>query len=157
MTWHPKTWHPMVNKFVRLLAPIAVAVVLGPLIAGLAVFLFAIVNITSAFGGAAWLPIADLPGLAFSYIVFAYVIGGAIALLAGILVSIWMIWRPPGANVVTAAAAIATAVYLGVGALGVRGPVEQNNARSNFLFTLLLAVIAANGCWLLTRRFARTT
>ena len=29
---------------------------------------------------------------------------------------------------------------------------EQTNARSNFLFTLALAVIAANVCWLVIRR-----
>ena len=53
------------------------------------------------------------------------------------------------------AAVVATGVYMGVGALGYLGPVEFNNARNNFLFTLALAVIAAFGCWLLTRRFAR--
>jgi hypothetical protein len=147
----------MTNKIVRLLMPIVIAVVLGPLVAGLAVCLFALANITTAFGGPGWLSIADLQGLFVSYIMFAYIVGSVIALLAGILVSIWMIWRPPSAIVVTAAAAIATAAYLGVGALGVLGPVEQTNARMNFLFTSVFAVIAANGCWLLTRRFARTT
>jgi hypothetical protein len=147
----------MTNRFVRLLMPIVIAVVLGPLIAGLAVCLFAFANISSAFGGVGWLSIADLPGLSFSYIVFAYRIGGAIALLAGILVSTWMIWRPPSATVVTAAAVIATAAYMGIGALGLLGLAEQTNARSNFLFTLALAVIAANVCWLVIRGVARTT
>jgi hypothetical protein len=152
------TWHPTTNKFVRLLAPIVIAVVLGPLIAGLAVSLFEVApTISDVLSGAGSSPFADLPGLIVLYIMFAYIVGSVIALLAGILVSIWMIWRPPSAIVVTAAAAIATAAYLGVGALGVLGPVEQTNARMNFLFTLVFAVIAANGCWLLTRRFARTT
>ena len=74
----------------------------------------------------------------------------ASVVLAGILVSIWMIWYPPSAIVVTAAAVIATVVYMGIGALGVLGPID-----SSFLFTLVFAVIAANVCWLLTRRFAR--
>jgi hypothetical protein len=39
---------------------------------------------------------------------------------------------------------------MGIGALGVLWPVD-----SSFLFTLVFAVIAANGCWLLMRRFAR--
>jgi hypothetical protein len=142
------TSHPMTKKIVRLLAPIVIAVVLGPLIAGLAVTLFAVVH--SVLYDTGGLSLADLKELAVFYIIFAYVIGGAIALLAGILVSIWMIWYPPGAIVANAAAVIATIVYMGIGALGVLGPVD-----SSFLFTLVFAVIAANGCWLLMRRFAR--
>jgi hypothetical protein len=138
----------MTKKIVRLLAPIVIAVVLGPLIAGLAVTLFAVVH--SVLYDTGGLSLADLKELAVFYIIFAYVIGGAIALLAGILVSIWMIWYPPGAIVANAAAVIATVVYMGIGALGVLEPVD-----SSFLFTLIFAVIAANVCWLLTRRFAR--
>ena len=96
--------------------------------------------------------LSDLKDLSVFYIIFAYVIGSAIALLAGILVSIWMIWYPPSAIVVTAAAVIATVVYMEIGARGALWPVD-----SSFLFTLVFAVIAANVCWLLTRRFARTT
>jgi hypothetical protein len=78
-------------------------------------------------------------------------------LLAGILVAIWMISRPPSLIVVIAAAVIATAVYLGLGALGLLGPVEFANARSNALLFFALAVIAATGCWLLMRRFAQAS
>jgi hypothetical protein len=67
-----------------------------------------------------------------------------------------MIWYPPSAIVATGAAVIATAAYMGIGALGFLGPVEWTNAHNNFLFALVLAVIAANVCWLLMRRFART-
>jgi hypothetical protein len=70
-------------------------------------------------------------------------------------VSIWMIWRSPSAIVAIAAAMIATVGYLGVGTLGFLGLVEWSNARSNFLFTLVLAVIAADGCWLLTHCFVK--
>jgi hypothetical protein len=87
------------------------------------------------------------------YIVFAYRGGGVIAVIAGLLVSIWMIRRPPSLLVVIAAAAVATAVFMAAGALGVLGPVEFTNARSNFLFTLVLAVVAATGCWFLMRRY----
>jgi hypothetical protein len=146
-----------VKKAVRLLMPIVIAVVLGPLVAGLAVCLFAVVSsILDGTSSSLFADLADLRGLFVAYIIFAYVIGGAIALLAGILVSIWMIWREPSMIVVTGAAAMATAGFMGVGALGFLGPVEETNGRSNFLFTLVLAVIAANVCWLLTRRFART-
>ena len=53
-----------------------------------------------------------------------------------------------------AAAIVATAVYLGLGALGVLGAAEITNARANFPLMFGLAVIAAIGCWLLMRRFA---
>jgi hypothetical protein len=141
------------TKLVRLVAPIVIAVGLGPLIAALAVCMLAVgVNLYKQ----TWLSAADLFGLLKLYTIFAYLMGGVIALLAGILVSVWMIWRPPSAIVVIPAAVIATCTYLAVGAMGFLGPVQFTNARSNFLFTLTLAVIAAVGCWLLTRRFART-
>jgi hypothetical protein len=143
------------SKPVRLLLPVMIAVVLGPLIAGLAVCLLAVG--TSIFEHTGSLLIADLFPMFVFYIIFSYFSGGAIALLAGILVSIWMIWRPPSAIVVIAAAVIATAVYLAVAALGFLGLSEWSNARSNYLFTLVLAVIAATGCWLLTRRFAKAS
>ena len=141
------------NKLVRFLLPIVIAVVLGPLIAGLAVTLLAVAN--NIFSHAGTLPWAGLFKMSGVYIVFAYYMGGPIALLAGLLVSLWTVRRPPNLIVVIAAAVIATALYMGVGALGVLGPVEFTNARSNFLSTLVLAVIAATGCWLLMRRFVR--
>jgi hypothetical protein len=88
------------------------------------------------------------------YVIMAYFIGWPIALIAGLLVSLWMMRRPPSALAVNGAAVIATTVFMGVGALGLLGPVEETNGRSNFLFTLALAVVAANVCWLLMRRFA---
>lgn len=139
-------------RSVRLLMPVIVAIVLGPLVAGLAVSVFAIAS--SLFDHAGSLPVVDLFTMFGFYIIFAYVSGGAIALLAGILVSIWMISRPPSLIVVVGAAVLATAVYLGLGALGLLGPIEFTNARANFLVIFPLAMIAAIGCWLLTRRFA---
>ncbi len=139
-------------RFGRLLIPVVVAVVLGPLIGGLAVCVLALAsNLVDQTGS---LPVIDLFTMFGFYIVFAYISGGAIALLAGILVSIWMISRPPSLIVVVAAAVLATAVYLGLGALGLLGPIEFTNARANVLLIFPLAMIAAVGCWLLTRRFA---
>ena len=139
-------------RSVRLLMPVAVAVLLGPLIAGLAVCVLAIAN--DLFDQAGSLPMADLFKMFGFYIIFAYIWGGAIALLAGILVSIWMISRPPSLIVVVAAAVLATAVYHGLGALGVLGSIGLTNAGASFLVMAALAVVAAVGCWLLTRRFA---
>ena len=142
------------TKLIRFLMPIVIAVALGPLIAGLAVSIFAFG--TSIFNNTGSLLMADHFKMSGVYIAFAYILGSAIAVLAGVLVSIWMIWRPPNAIVVIAAAVIATCGYMGVGALGL-GSAEWTNARSNFLFTLVLAVIAAAGCWFLTRRFVKAT
>jgi hypothetical protein len=134
-----------------LLAPVAIAVVLGPLVAGVAIGLFAAA--VEMFSTAS-LSIADHADLLLFYSIMAYFIGWPVALLAGVLVSLWMIRRPPSGLVVNATAVIATAVFMGVAATGVLGPVEETNGRSNFLFTLVAAVVAANVCWLLMRRFA---
>jgi hypothetical protein len=141
-------------RLIRLFVPVVIAVMLGPLIAGLAVCILALA--TNIFEYTGSLPVADLFKMFGIYIIFAYLAGGVIALLAGIFVSIWMIWRPPSAIVVVAAAVIATSGYVAAGALGCLGLAERTNACSNFLFTLVLAVLAAAGCWLLARRFLRT-
>jgi hypothetical protein len=143
-----------VTKAIRLVIPVVIAVVLGPLIAGLAVCLLALGN--NFIDRSSALPLGDLFAMFGVYIVFAYFIGGVIALIAGLLVSIWMIWREPNAFVTIGAAVIATVGYMAIGALGFLGPAEWTNARSNFLFTLALAVIAAAACWFLTRRFLRS-
>lgn len=141
-----------VHRAVTLLAPIVVAVVLGPLVAGLAVGLFAIASYL--FDPLASFSLSDDGALLVFDIVLAYYIGWPIALLAGILVSLWMMRSPPSALAVNAAAVLATAGFMGVAATGVLGAVEQFNGRSNFLFTLVAALVAANVCWLLMRRFA---
>lgn len=55
---------------------------------------------------------------------------------------------------IDAAAMIATIVFTRVAALGLPGPVEETNGRSNFGFMLVAAIFAANMCWLLLRHFA---
>jgi hypothetical protein len=139
-----------VNKAVRFLLPVVIAVVLGPLIAGLALCLLTVA--TDIVDHTAILS-ADEFGWFVATFIFAYVMGGPIALIAGVLVALWMIWQPPSAIAVVAAAVIATAGFMGIGALGWLGPVQWANAHSNFLFTLACAVVAALSCWLLTRRF----
>ena len=141
------------NKLIRFLMPMIVAVALGPLIAGIAVTVLALaINVVDRTAAT---PIGDVLAMSVLYITVAYIGGAAIALLAGLLVSIWMIWRAPNFLVVVAAAIVATAVYMSAGALGLLGVVEFTNARSNFQFTLVFAVIAAAGCWLLMRRYVR--
>jgi hypothetical protein len=140
------------HRVAALLAPVVIAVVLGPLLAGLTIGLVAFALDLLAPGAS--LSLADHADLLLFYSIMAYFIGWPVALLAGLFVSLWMIQRPPSGLVVNAAAVIATVVFMGVAATGVLGPVEQTNGRSNFLFTLVAAVVAANVCWLLMRRFA---
>ena len=140
------------HRTVMLLAPIVVAVVLGPLVLSIGLWLFNVAQ--SVLDSESSSSLSDYRGALIFVVIMTYVIGWPIALLAGILVSLWMIRRPPSALTVNAAAVIATAVFMGVSALGVFGPVEQFNGRNNLLFTLIAALVAANVCWLLLRRFA---
>jgi hypothetical protein len=103
------------------------------------------------------MPIADLFGMFGVYIMFAYLEGGPIALLAGLLVSIWMIWHPPGLAVAIVAAIIAIGLCRLADEIGVSSPIGGPLVSNNFALMLALAVIAASVCWLLTRRFVRTT
>jgi hypothetical protein len=140
------------HRVATLLAPVVVAVVLGPLVVSIGLWL---VNTAPGLvDPESSLSFAEYRGALILMVIMTYVIGWPIALLAGILVSLWMIRRPPSALTVNAAAVIATAVFMGVSALGVFGPVEQFNGRNNLLFTLIAALVAANVCWLLLRRFA---
>jgi hypothetical protein len=141
--------HPVV----RFLAPIVVAAVPGPLAVSVSLWLFGVAS--DVFNPASSVSFADERGALVFDVIMAYFIGGPIALLAGLLVSLWMIWRPPSVLAVNAAAMIATAVFMTVASTGVLGPVEDTNGRSNFLFMMVAAVFAANVCWLLMRRFLR--
>jgi hypothetical protein len=142
------------KKLIRLLMPIVIAGVLGPLIAGLIFCLLAVS--TSLFDQAGGTPLADLLPMFAVYIGFAYLEGGAIALLAGALVSLWMIWRPPGFLVAIAAAIIAVVIFRLAADSEPLGPIGGGMVRNNLALALALGVIAAGICWLLTRRFIRT-
>src|SRR5579871_6002360 len=130
------------QKFVRLLMPMVIAVGLGPLIAGLIFCLLAVY--TNFSDPSTVLPISDLFKMFSIYIVFAYFAGGPIALLAGLIVSIWMIWRSPGLVVAMAAE------------IEFLSSMDSSMVYNNFVLLLVLSGVAAGVCWLLTRRFART-
>lgn len=141
------------KKLGRLLLPIVIAVVLGPLVAGLMLCLLAVYSFVFAQTGG--LSLADLLTMFGVYIAVAYLTGGAIALLAGLLVSIWMIWRPPGL-VVAIVAADASIVLFGLAdEIGISSP-GGFLVRNGPALALGSGGIAAAVCWLLTRRFART-
>jgi hypothetical protein len=143
------------KNVVRFLMPIAIAVVLGPLTAGLIICLLAFS--TYFFDPSGGMPIADLFRMFGIYIMFAYLGGGPIALLAGLLVSIWMIWRPPGFVVATVAAITAIGLCRLADEIGMFSPIGGPLVSNNFALMLVLAIIAASVCWLLTRSFVRTT
>src|SRR5690349_14618553 len=123
------------KRLLRFLMPIAVAGILGPLAGGLAVCV-----LVAGTYLADWPlgPIADLLGACMLYMVFAYVLGWPIALLAGLLMSIWMSFRAPGIIAAVAAAA------------NLLGPLP-NLAFGTFAFTLGASVAAAILCWLVVR------
>jgi hypothetical protein len=142
-----------IYPIVRFLAPIVVATALGPLAVSVPLWL---ANFASdLFNPAGSSSLGDAGGTLVFLIIMTYFIGWPIALLAGLSVSLWMIRRPPSVLVVNAAAVIATVIFMGVAATGVLGPVEETNGRSNFWFTLVAAVFAANVCWFLMLRFLR--
>lgn len=146
------------TKPVRHLMPVVIAVVIGPLIAVIPLWAYILLGdlLSNSMS-----PIGEELGLLYLYLIFAYILGAPIALLAGILASILMIWREPSLFVAIAATVIAVCGFMAVAATGLLGAVEWTNGRNNLLFTLVLAVIAAAGCWLFARflaqRFAKDT
>jgi hypothetical protein len=140
------------HSVIRFLAPIVVAAVLGPLVVSVSLWLFGVAS--DLFNGTSS-TLANEGGFFVFLVIMAYVISWPIALLAGVLVSLWMIRRPPSLLAVNGAAVLATVVFMGVAATGVLGPVEENNGRNNLGFTLVAAVFAANVCWFGMRRFVR--
>jgi hypothetical protein len=138
------------RKLFRFLMPIVVAVGLGPLVAGLIVCLFAIY---SHFTDGSGETLAELFSFFWVYITFAYVEGGPVALVAGLLVSIWMVWRPPGLMAVIGAAIAAIALCYVADRFGMFNPVGGPLVSNNLGLMLVLSVVVAGVCWLLTRRF----
>jgi len=138
------------RRLFRFLMPIVVAVVLGPLVAGLIVCLFALSLYLFGYDNG---PIAELFSIFWVYITFAYFEGGPVALVAGLLVSIWMIWRQPGLMVVILAAIAAIALCYVVDRFGMFNPIGGPLVSNNLGLMLVLSILAAAICWLLTRRF----
>jgi len=137
------------KKLLQLSVPIVVAAVLGPFFAGLAVCLYAAAQFAVATDPG---PISALLGLCVLYMMFAYVLGWPIAALAGLLMSVWMIFRAPG----IIGAIIATVAAVGLtwlaAAADLMGPVP-NLAYGMLALTLAVSVLAAIACWLITLPF----
>jgi hypothetical protein len=149
--------HPAVRR----LLPVAIAVVLGPLVAGLIVFAcyFGIMIADRANWppgvGEALLLVAKMFVL---IIAIAYFGGALVALIAGVLIALWMLWRPPNLVVVVVAAALGTlAAFVTTGRHSVQALVTVSLAQAlrELALVMMLAVIAATICWFLMRRFVR--
>ena len=132
----------------RFLLPIVIAVVLGPFFGGLAVCLYAASQFVLDPG-----PVAELLGLSLLYMMFAYALGWPIAVLAGLLMSIWMIFRAPGIDSALAATGAAVGLLWLAAAVDLMGPIP-NLAYGMLALTLAVSLFAAIACWLVTRPFA---
>ena len=138
------------KRLLRFLMPILVAGLLGPLFGGLAVCLYAAAQYLVATDPGT---IAGLLGLCALYMLFAYVLGWPIAVLAGLLVSIWLIFRAPGIIAAVAAAIAAVGLLWLAAAADLMGAVP-NVAYGALGLTLAVSVVAAIACWLVTRPLA---
>ena len=139
----------LASKPAQMMFAVLIAVVLGPPLGAVAVFL-------SGFGmyaGAGYSWSLSPEGLAsggrmvLALVAVAYIFATPIALAAGIFVALWILWRPPTLGVAVAAALMAS---LGHAMLGGNGYVRRDS-----LVTVGASVVAAAGCWFLTRRLAR--
>lgn len=139
----------------RPMLAVAAAVLLGPLMAGIGLWLMMLV--TTAVDSSGFLPslkdaLTGTPKLLTIFIVGSYRVGAAIALVAGLLVAAWMAWRPPNLAVVLAASVAASLLWLAVTEPGV---FLGMGARENLFIVPPLAAFAGAACWFLLRRFAR--
>jgi hypothetical protein len=139
------------KKFLRLVMPVVIAIVLGPLVGGLLFCLVALVTVLFDQTGG----MDGLLGLFVLYIMFAYFSGGPIALLAGILMSVWMIWRPPNFLAAIGSGLIAVLLFRLADEIGLLDLIGGSLVLNNFALTLAVAAIAGGVCWLLTRRFVK--
>lgn len=139
----------------RSLLAVAAAVLLGPLMAAIGLWLMMLVVTVADPSG--FLPslkdaLAGTPNLLTIFIVGSYRVGAAIALIAGLLVAVWMAWRPPNLAVVLAASVAASLIWLAITEprvfLGM-------GARENLFIVPPIAAFAGAACWFLLRRFAR--
>jgi hypothetical protein len=138
------------KSLLRFSLPIVIAGVVGPLFAGLAVCLYAAAQFVVATDPG---PIAGLLGLCVLYMMFAYVLGWPIALLAGVLMSMWMMFRAPVLIGVIVATVAAVGFLWLAAAADFMGPLP-NLAYGMLTLTLAVSVVAAIACWLITLPFA---
>jgi hypothetical protein len=117
---------------------IVIAVVLAPLIGGLAFFVFRVVEAATISDS------QDLRDLLVVVAMGTYFVGGPIALVAGVLLAIISFWRTPNLVVILGAIVIANLAILlfqPVVGFGLGG----------FIINLVTSLFAGTFCWLLFR------
>jgi hypothetical protein len=140
----------LASKPTQMLLAVLIAVMLGPPLGAVVVFLAGF----GMYAGAGYSWSLSPEGLAsggrmlLALVAVAYIFATPIALAGGIFVAGWILWRPPTLGAAVAAALIAS---LGYTMLRTDGYMQRDS-----LVTVGASVAAATGCWFLTRRFART-
>ena len=141
------------SKFVRFALTVIIAAVLGPLIAGgtyFAVFA-AMLIVQSGF---------HLGGLAEQFIIMigvAYLAGGIIALVAGLIVAVAALWREPTFLGIIAAVVVANIAYFAITEPEVFYSTAATIPLQELFVDLVFSVYAGTICWLLFRRLLKNT
>jgi hypothetical protein len=121
----------------RLALIVVLATLLGPLIGSVPFLLVTAVQVVSSGGSLAEIAEASIP-----IVMFAYVLGGIIAFVAGTVVAIAAIWREPTFATIIMATLISNAgCYLAIRDTLLQSPPVN----------LTVSIFAATICWLLFR------
>ncbi len=145
-------------KLIRFFWIVAITTVFGPLIVGSTVFLLiALASITQtespSFG-----VMEMLRGTGELFVVLvgaAYLGGGIIAFVAGILVALTTLWRQPNFLTVLGAVVVANIGYCLATVLEVFDSANALSSPSGLFVNLAFSFYAATICWLLFGRFLK--
>src|SRR5689334_13209574 len=136
----------MHSKIVRFVLIVAVATVLGPLVGGLGLLAASIA--TDIARGE--FVVGDLAAMFRLFLLGAYVVGGVIALVAGILLASLSLWRSPTLPMILAAAAAANLICFLMMQVGV------SYGSAGFAANLAASLFAGTVCWFIFRTRLRT-
>ena len=146
------------SRLIRFLRLVVLATVLGPLVAGVSVFLvgaiFALLQGGMArvgFGAT----ISRLAGLLVEIVRAVYLPGGVIAMISSVLVASWSLRRLPNFLVVAGAVVLANLIFFAIYEPDVLFPADSLTPQRGFWVSIALSLYAAAVCWLPARRFLR--
>ena len=143
--------HPGPSRGRTLLA-IAVLTVIGPLFVSVPVSLS--VAAGKMMASSPQMQLIDPLGLLLFGLLIGYVVGWPYALLTGVIVAAWSLWRQPTFFVALTAALAANAIlYFAAPVLATwRAPYRSTFEAQDFI---VFSVITVSICWLIFRRMAR--
>ena len=151
----PRPQPTIARKVIGVMRIIVVATILGPLIAGVSIFMVgAIVVLVQGGLGAAGLGgiVASLPELLVEMVGAAYIGGGIIAFVAGAIVGMWTLMRQPTIVVVVGAVVAANLLFYILYEPGAFMSDGGASIASIFMSTVI-SIYAAVVCWFAGRRF----